>query len=144
MGGSATNDGSKADDGIIFSRFCKFLCDQPVSVADTTTATQLFRILQEAINNAAKHARAKTITIEVHNDDGHMVFRIRDDGVGISRNLEETGGMGLRIMQYRAEVIGATLTVRPAAEGGTLVTCSLSRGDYEDLSDVEQGNHGEV
>ena len=108
---------------------CRFHCDQPAQVADTATATQLFRIVQEAINNAAKHARAKQITIELKTRNGQVSLKVRDDGVGIPDDLEDATGMGLRIMQHRAGVIGATLNVGPADGGGTLVTCFLPRGD---------------
>jgi PAS domain S-box-containing protein len=109
---------------------CRFRGDVPAPVGDTATATQLFRIIQEAINNAAKHARAECITVEVKADDGQITFLVRDDGVGISGDVEQSTGMGLRIMQHRAGVIGATLTIRPADDGGTLVACSLPRSDY--------------
>ena len=106
---------------------CRFHGSQPAPVADTAIATQLFRIVQEAINNAAKHARARTITIELKTDDDQIVFEVRDDGVGISNDTEQATGMGLRIMNYRAGVIGATLNIGVVDGGGTVVTCSLPR-----------------
>ena len=108
---------------------CRLLCSEPAPIGDTATATQLFRIVQEAINNAAKHARAKHIAVELKTDESQITFRVRDDGVGIPDDLEQTSGMGLRIMHHRAGVIGATLSVGPADGGGTIVTCSLPRGD---------------
>ncbi len=112
---------------------CEFLCRQPASVGDTATATQVFRIVQEAINNAAKHARADTITLEVKTDDGQTIFEVRDDGVGIPADRGPSRGMGLRIMHHRAGVIGATLSVRPAGERGTCVRCLLPRDDEEHI-----------
>jgi PAS domain S-box-containing protein len=111
---------------------CRCHCSEPAPVGDTATATQLFRIIQEAINNAVKHARAKQITVEVRTDAGQITFQVRDDGVGLPAEPEQTAGMGLRIMHHRAGVIGATLNVRPADGGGTLVTCVLPRGDAEE------------
>lgn len=111
---------------------CRCDCTEPAPVGDTTTATQLFRIIQEAINNAVKHARATHITVEVNTDARQIVFQVRDNGVGLSADPEPAPGMGLRIMHHRAAVIGATLNVRPAERGGTLVTCVLPRGDADD------------
>jgi len=108
---------------------CRLHCDEPAPVGDTATATQLFRIVQEAVNNAAKHALAKTITIELKTDDSQITFEVRDDGVGIPHDLSRTTGMGLRIMHHRAGVIGATFNVESADGGGTIVTCSLPRSD---------------
>lgn len=108
---------------------CQFICNQPAPIEDTATATQLFRIVQEAINNAAKHARAKHLSVELKTDDGMVTFRVRDDGVGIPDDLDQATGMGLRIMHHRAGVIGATLSIAPAHGGGTMVTCALPQGN---------------
>ncbi len=108
---------------------CHVLCNEPAPVEDTATAAQLFRIVQEAVNNAAKHARAKNIVVSLKTDDRQIRFEVRDDGVGIPEGTDRAAGMGLRIMNHRAGVIGATLTVGPAGGGGTLVTCSLPRVD---------------
>jgi len=108
---------------------CRFQYDRPAPIADTAVATQLFRIVQEAINNAVKHARAKRITVALQSDGGQITFNVRDDGVGIPDDLEHATGMGLRIMHHRAGVIGATLTVGRTDGGGTTVTCSLPQID---------------
>ncbi len=113
---------------------CRFLCSEPAPVGDTATAIQLFRIVQEAINNAAKHARAGHIAVELNTDESQITLQVRDDGVGISGDgvagdPEHGPGMGLRIMRHRAGVIGATLSIGPAEGGGTTVTCSLPKGE---------------
>jgi len=104
---------------------CRLVCHEPPAFDDTAKAAQLFRIVQEAVNNAARHARAKRITVEVKAGAGQAVFEVSDDGVGISPDGERAGGMGLRIMHYRADVIGALLSVGAAPGGGTLVRCVL-------------------
>ena len=109
---------------------CRVLCNEPAPVEDTATAAQLFRIVQEAVNNAAKHARAKNIVVGLKTDQRQIRFEVRDDGLGIPEDLKHVTGMGLRIMNYRAGVIGANLTIGPADGGGTLVICSLPRVDY--------------
>jgi len=111
---------------------CRFVCNQPPVVGDTAKAAQLFRIVQEAVNNAARHARAGEIAVEAKGDAGRAVFEVRDDSVGISPDKQRAGGMGLSIMHYRAGVIGALLSVGPAPGGGTLVRCALPQGDDQE------------
>lgn len=106
---------------------CRVLCNEPAPVEDTATAAQLFRIVQEAVNNAAKHARAKNIVVGLKTDQRQIRFEVRDDGRGIPEGLKHATGMGLRIMNHRAGVIGANLKIGPADGGGTLVICSLPR-----------------
>ena len=110
-----------------FGITCRVFCDTPTLIDDTATAAQLFRIVREAVNNATKHAQASRITIEAQNGSDSLVFTIRDDGIGMPLNTESSHGMGLRIMQHRAGVIGAVLSFGPAEEGGTLVTCTIPR-----------------
>jgi PAS domain S-box-containing protein len=91
-------------------------------------AIQLFRIAQEAVYNAIKHAKAKQITIRLATTDGQTSLVVQDDGVGLPPTINETKGMGLRIMDYRAKMIGAQFDLRTGANGGTIVTCSFSAG----------------
>ncbi len=105
---------------------CAFHCPEPVSVADNLTATHLYLIAQEAVHNAVKHARPRHIRITLTNGNG-LVLRVRDDGVGLPSPPEEGRGLGLRIMDNRAAIIGARLTVEPASSAGTVVTCELTR-----------------
>jgi two-component system, chemotaxis family, CheB/CheR fusion protein len=97
----------------------------PGSIRDSRVATQLYRIVQEAVTNAMKHAKATTISIELAERDGLVTVRVCDDGVGIQSAMANSGGLGLRIMRYRASTIGAQLTVDAAPDGGTLVACTL-------------------
>ena len=104
---------------------CKFDCPKPVAVTDNHTATHLYLIAQEAVHNAIKHAKPKNISISL-TSDGHLVLKVQDDGMGIpTQPTENHGGLGLRIMQNRAAIIGATLTIQSAEPTGTLVTCTL-------------------
>ncbi len=106
---------------------CAFKCEQPVEVADSVTATHLYRIAREAVANALKHGHPEHILISLELDDGHPMLQIADDGTG----FDSTGqyeGMGLHTMLYRANLIGATLTVSPVESGGTLVTCKVLGG----------------
>lgn len=105
---------------------CHFAVDDGIDVADSGTATHLYRIAQEAINNALKHASAKRIDIRLRSVDHLIALEIADDGVGIPETREKRG-RGLQIMAYRAGLIGAMLTARKAETGGTVVACHLPR-----------------
>jgi PAS domain S-box-containing protein len=104
---------------------CTFRCAEPVRVQDNATATHLYRMTQEALTNALKHGRARHIAIRLEQRDGRTTLEVEDDGVGIAAAGGEATGSGLRIMRYRAALIGAKLTVGPASPHGTCVTCTL-------------------
>lgn len=87
-------------------------------------ALHLYRIAEEAVANAIKHGSAKNITIELEVVADNPVLVIRDDGNGFAKN-PRTKGMGLRNMHYRANVIGAELTVETGKGKGTIVSCRL-------------------
>ena len=87
-------------------------------------ALHLYRIAEEAVTNAVKHAGANSITIKLAILAGRPVLEIADDGKGIGEKLKAEG-MGLRNMQYRASVIGGELTVEARKSGGTCVRCTL-------------------
>lgn len=88
------------------------------------TSVQLFRIVQEAVQNVVKHANATEINIHLCKTDGEWKLTVKDNGVGLTCPESKAGGMGLRIMQYRARIIHGTLSVSHAEGGGVLVTCS--------------------
>ena len=111
---------------------CTFTWDEPVPVEDKSTATHLYHIAQEAVTNALKHGQARHIQISLRADDRSLTLQIQDDGVGMPHQRAETNGMGLRIMRHRAGLIHATLNLGPAEGGGTLVTCSVIKGNSND------------
>ena len=96
---------------------------------DPETATQLFRIAQEAVNNALKHSGATMIEIGLTEKLGlnSWELKITDNGKGISESIwnDEVGGMGLRIMRYRAKLIGGQMEFQVSAEAGTRVICNF-------------------
>lgn len=109
----------------MFHLVCRFCCHPPVLVHDHAVATHLYRIAQEAVSNAIKHGKARTITIELRQSPARVELAIRDDGVGWAGEPPQGKGMGLRIMRYRADRVGGSLGVGPRPKGGTAVTCTL-------------------
>jgi PAS domain S-box-containing protein len=107
---------------------CTFECPVPVYVNDNKIATHLYRIAQEATTNAIKHARPRRVVMSLAERDHEILLRVVDDGRGISHVPINSKGLGLRIMRHRANLIGARLTVAPAAERGTELVCTLPRG----------------
>jgi len=104
---------------------CRLFCESPVLLSDVTAATQLYRIAQEAVNNGLKHSGASRISIFLSHRAGRIELRIEDNGSGYSVRGNDDTGMGMRVMKYRAEMIGATLEVHPAPRRGLCVACSL-------------------
>jgi signal transduction histidine kinase len=105
---------------------CEFFCDGDLRLTKREAASNLYRIAQEAVRNAARHGRPEQITITLEVEAPAVTLRIRDDGVGLPQ-VPAPGGLGLRIMSYRAGVIGATYSVESVPEGGTCITCRLPR-----------------
>ena len=106
---------------------CEFTCEPPVQVADATVATHLYRIAQEAVNNALKHSKTKKIRVSLTQNKLQMVLTVRDDGCGFSHPALNHDGMGLRVMRYRADLIGAKLGIAGESGQGTSITCILRK-----------------
>lgn len=108
---------------------CQFDCPETVAIPDRTAATHLFRIAQEATQNAMRHAKAASIAIALRDDEDTIALTVSDDGCGLPERRSRKG-LGLEIMDYRARAIGATLTVRRGEKRGTVVECSLPRAAF--------------
>jgi PAS domain S-box-containing protein len=110
----------------MFGIRCAVKCDETVAVDDAEVATHLYRITQEAITNAVKHGRANNIRVELTCRNEKTVLTVENDGRDFPENPESRGaGMGLHIMNHRADIIGASLDIRKAAKDGTILTCSF-------------------
>ena len=105
-----------------------------LKVTDNSVATHLFRIAQEAVTNAVKHARARRLELSFRRDEaGGSRLTIADDGSGIQKlRSRRRRGVGLRVMRFRAQVIGGELSINRGEQGGTSVTCRLPRRDGDD------------
>jgi two-component system CheB/CheR fusion protein len=115
---------------------CRFNNPTPVVVANNSTATHLYRIAQEAVNNAVRHSRADQILITLSSRGDKITLEVIDNGVGIASENATSGvssrpaGFGLKIMDYRAGIIGGKLRVTRRNNGGTSVTCVVrARGE---------------
>jgi PAS domain S-box-containing protein len=112
----------------LFQVQCRFKCPKPVLIQSNSAATHLYRIAQEAINNAIKHGKASRIVISLQCSGDGVVLSVADNGSGFPPELKATAGMGLRIMKYRAGMVGATLEFRRANGRGTVVSCAFNKG----------------
>jgi two-component system sensor kinase FixL len=106
---------------------CHFHCPQRPLLADHAVATHLYRIAQEAVNNAVKHARPTSIRISFAESRGELRLGITDDGIGLSRLPRRAAGMGLHIMQSRADAINGSLLIRRGRARGTEVRVVIPR-----------------
>jgi signal transduction histidine kinase len=95
--------------------------------ADATECAQLFRIAQEAVGNALRHGHPRSIAIALDCDEEGLTLTIEDDGAGFQPARAPGQGMGLRIMQHRATLIGASLSVVSSPGEGTTIFCRLPR-----------------
>jgi PAS domain S-box-containing protein len=107
----------------LFAVRCRFQCLSAVLIYDDTVATHLFYIAREAVNNAIKHGHAHEIFIRLAADRHQGALTIQDDGCGIREIAAGNKGMGLRLMNYRARMVGGSLEVQGVPIGGTIVTC---------------------
>ena len=105
----------------------RFQCPVPVLIHRHSAANDLYRIAQEAVNNAMKHGKPTRLRVKLMATSKRITLGIRDDGRGIGRPSARAQGMGLQVMQYRAEAIGGSLTVQRHPQGGTEVVCTVAR-----------------
>jgi two-component system sensor kinase FixL len=110
----------------IYKVDCQLSTRGQVLLDDNIVATHLFRVAQEAVNNAIKHGKARHVTIGLSVVDSTLILTIKDDGAGVSaKRAGGSDGIGLHLMAYRARVSGGTFDIRPATGGGTIVTVSV-------------------
>ena len=120
---------------------------EAVHLPDRRAMRHLYRIAQEALSNAVRHAQATAIQLTLHRTPTSVHLEVRDDGVGISEETRHASrpdllsaaertdlarrGMGLFGMRHRADLIGARLIIQPNEGGGTVVRCILPTGPTE-------------
>jgi two-component system sensor kinase FixL len=111
---------------------CSFECPTPVEIENDGQATHLYRIAQEAVTNATRHAKASAIWIRLDQIDGVLALEVHDNGVGL-QNPGLPGmpakGVGLRLMEHRCAMIGGRFLVEAKPDGGTRIVCSVPRSE---------------
>jgi PAS domain S-box-containing protein len=110
---------------------CILEVDRTLHLDDPERETHVYRIAQEAANNALRHGNAKSIRLSLQKLGEHQCeLKIQDDGTGIGGKQEGKGhgdGIGTRVMEYRAHCIGGTLAVTSIRRRGVTVTCRFPR-----------------
>jgi signal transduction histidine kinase len=111
---------------------CLVECPEPLPRLGESTGIHLYRIIQEAVTNAAKHSRTGQVVIHLGLKEGELCVSVSDDGVGIDHAGRNPLGMGLNIMEYRARMIGADLKITRREPRGTRVRCvvGISNVDF--------------
>ncbi|BEV16113.1 sensor histidine kinase [Herbaspirillum sp. DW155] len=103
---------------------CKLQCEPGLQVSDEFVVLSLLRILREALNNAARHARARHIEVGLHAEGERLHLSVSDDGCGLDPQRALRGGRpghGLTNMRLRAEALGGSLALAARPGGGTVV-----------------------
>jgi signal transduction histidine kinase len=111
----------------MFPISCTFSLKGHVPTLPQNTIIQLYKICQEAVSNSIKHGKASEVVISLGVSNEALLLTIKNDGTPFSRPPLGSR-MGLRIMNYRASTIGASLNIEPQKKKGTIVTCSLPLG----------------
>ena len=107
----------------MFAINCRFISEQPPAVVENEIALHLYYIVLEAVANASKHGHAGHVVISLEPRGDRYLLSVRDDGIGFTVSSRTHTGMGLRILHYRARVIGAALNLQTRPGSGTMVTC---------------------
>lgn len=104
---------------------CSFACQRELLDVNTQTGIALYRITQEAINNAVRHGQARRIKVDLEVGEARLCLRIVDDGRGFGLDAKPGSGMGLQIMKFRADSVGGQLTVesQPQRNTGVRIEC---------------------
>jgi signal transduction histidine kinase len=112
-----------ANAGEVYKINCHFERKGPAVEVENEIALHLHYIVLEALANAAKHSGADEVAITLEPAGDRWLLSVRDNGRGFALPGPQHGGMGLRILNYRARVIGATLSLRSEPGRGTTVSC---------------------
>jgi signal transduction histidine kinase len=109
----------------LFNISCDFTYNEQLLVDDNTVALHLYRIAQEAVNNAIRHGKARHIVISLQTGITN-VLKISDDGTGFNTAEAERTGMGIDLMNYRANMIGSSIAIESTPGSGTSITCAFA------------------
>lgn len=108
----------------MFGVVCHLECDGSSPFTDNTAATHAYYIAHESVHNAIKHADAKNITIHFSTHRNKVILMVKDDGKGIGSHVNQKG-LGLKIMEYRAKQLNASLDIHRSVRGETIVLLEM-------------------
>jgi signal transduction histidine kinase len=111
-----------------FNVACRFELVGSIDAGTLESQTHLYRIAQEAVSNAIRHGHARNILISLEGAGTRCLLTVTDDGQGLPPDARERKGMGLRIMEYRANLIGASFDIQNLPAGGLRAVCVLNPG----------------
>lgn len=103
----------------------RYHSDHADKIEDSTAAVHLYRIAQEAINNAVKHGKTSSIQVLLTASKDNIILQVKDHGKGFPESRPTTNGMGVRIMQFRANMIGGHLEINSDKGEGTEIICKV-------------------
>lgn len=109
----------------LFGIQCRFKATGVIPPLDNATIKQLYKITQEGVTNAIKHGKARRVVIALAGNPSTLTLTVQNNGLPFPDLHGHSTGMGLRIMNYRASLVGATLNVKGTGSSGTLLICVL-------------------
>lgn len=104
---------------------CHYEAHQPPLVGDSSTASHLYRIAQEAVRNAIRHAQPTAVNLSLKGEPPAIVLAISDNGTGLPQIANQEAGVGLRVMAHRARLIDGVFTIESAPGKGTRILCRV-------------------
>ncbi|MDX1619129.1 MAG: PAS domain S-box protein, partial [Balneolaceae bacterium] len=122
----------------LFNIECRVEIEEGIELNDSMTKLHLYRIIQEAVNNAVKHGKASEVDVHFQRTGDYVTLKIVDNGIGFEESLkrnEEEGkgkGMGMSTMDYRAHMLGGNLNVEQTEEGETMIVCTIPDIEFKD------------
>jgi two-component system sensor histidine kinase UhpB len=111
--------------GETFQISCRFRSIGTIPALSADATAQMYKIAQESVSNAIKHGKAKRVSVVLARKEAQVFLRIKNDGIPYETGREPSNRLGMRIMKYRANIIGGELEIKPNGNSGTLVTCTL-------------------
>lgn len=126
------------DTADMYALDCTFTCadEESCKIADNALATNIYRVAQEAVNNACKHGKATKIEIALELKNSKGILVVSDNGSGIPKQ-QGYAGMGLKIMRYRAEIASGSLSITSGPEKGTEILCRFQTDSELDFTGPE-------
>jgi two-component system, LuxR family, sensor kinase FixL len=104
---------------------CELTIKADIRFEDSNNLIHLYRIAQEATSNAVKHGNATEVKIMLDANEERMELKVEDNGSGFANNWDKQKGLGVRIMMFRARLVGANLDIGHSSIGGASITVTL-------------------